>query len=295
MGVGTFTRRRLILAASLALGALTASSGAAAAEAAKELRVTSVSPANGASLTAFANPYPDDVTFTITTPETGHGFPYSHVTIASQNAVNGSGRLYPELTLESLYLHESERYPETYTATSLEEGWATKPGTYYWQVEVEAEEVKNHCLEYGGFCTEERRSVVYFSPVYTLIIAPPAAPAPTPQTPVDVTEPETPVPPLSVAEAATAARSLIHTRTHHSAYRLSIKCKLTGTQAAICTAAWFTANHVIGSTPLYAGTFKIDAAYEPATVTFHGFRALDGCVLHNPRHLSRCNTRVNWH
>jgi hypothetical protein len=247
------------------------------------ITITSASPVSGASFTAFPTPYPQDVTFTITTPTTGILAP--RVIVASENAVDGYGRLFRELTVESIYLKESERYPETYSGGSVYETWATKPGTYYWQFEGQG------FAEGVSYVSE----LPYLSPVYTLVIAPSPPPAaPTPQAPVNVTEPETPVPNLTVAEAVTAAKSLIHTRSHHNTYRLSMQCELTGTQTATCTATWFTAKHVVGSTTLYAGTFKIDASYEPLTVTFRGVHALDGCAVRHLHHLSRCNSRVTW-
>ena len=98
---------------------------------ADELPVTSASPPDGASLAAFPNPYPQDVVFTITSPIINLS---AKVNIASENAVNGIGRLSPEVTIQSVYLKEGEG-AEMYSGYSAFEEWATKPGTYYWQVE----------------------------------------------------------------------------------------------------------------------------------------------------------------
>lgn len=78
--------------------------------------------------------------------------------------------------------------------------------------------------------------------------------------------------------------------------RLTHKCHLTGAQTATCSATWYTAQRVVGSTKVYAGTFKIDAAYEPTTVTFSGLAASVGCVARYAHASSkRCNSTVHWH
>jgi hypothetical protein len=104
---------------------------------------------------------------------------------------------------------------------------------------------------------------------------------------------ERPIPPLTLIEALGAVKHLIKSRTHRSAYHLTDKCRLTGTQTATCKATWDTAQRVTSTTTAYAGTFKVDARYEPTTLSFVGGRARVGCV----RRFStkRCASTVRWH
>ena len=173
---------------------LTGACGTASAEVWTKLSVAAALPAEGASLIAFPTPYPEDVTFAIESSTTGLIGP--KVNIATQNAVNSNGRMFPEVRVEALYLKESERDPEVYAGYSTYEPWATIPGTYYWQFEGERTGNVTKCEwnPYLGeeYCYPTSESFDYLSPVYTLVITPKSSPPPASPPPAATTPPPTP-------------------------------------------------------------------------------------------------------
>jgi hypothetical protein len=279
---------------------LTGACGTASAEVWTKLPVTAALPADGASLTAFPTPYPEDVIFAIESPTTGLIGP--KVNIAAENAVNSNGRLFPEVTVESLYLKESERYPEAYAGYSTYEPWATIPGTYYWQFEGRRLESVEKC-EWNPYLGEERCSPTsewfnYLSPVYTLVITPkpappPASPPPAPP-PTPMAQPQAAtVPALTLGEASSFVKSYIKRRFHRRAAHVTTKCRLTGRQTARCDATWYSALHITATTSRYAGRFSVNARYEPMTLSFTGTRTQVGCLRrYSAKH---CASKVHWH
>jgi len=252
---------------------------------ATELSVTSASPADRASITAS-----ESLTFTIVTPLTLLREPT--VRVASEDAVDKEGLLYTE-GLVALLL-ESERNPETYTAT-VKDVWTSKPGTYYWQFVAKQKAPLKECFAHIGnpFCYETTVFLPFNSPVYTLTITPQQTAA---SPPSGKPSPPTTAQGRTLLHPVAALKSLILGRTHHSASRLVINCKQMATQTDVCAAKWFAAQHPVASTVVYGGHFEIDATHEPATVTFSGYRALYRCVLRHPHNFaSRCGSQVSWH
>jgi hypothetical protein len=251
------------------------------AHAAEVLPVTSVSPANGATI-----PLPTEgIRFEIQSPIVFNspecvGLPY--LAVSSQNVLNqipGSrdeGHLATDFQVDFRQTVPSQAYPGLLWAVSnfVPNGrwWSSTPGTYYWQVE--------------GSCLVGSRE--YLSPVYSLTIAPPA-PAPSPPPVAPAATPHL----LSVEEAYLSIKSIIRESTGRSAHRLSDRCTSRNTYAVACKAGWASTVHLSSSTLLYSGNFFLEQQSNGFHTSFIGHRERSGCK----RRLGvrRCASNVHWH
>jgi hypothetical protein len=251
---------------------------ASAAEPFEPLPVTSVSPANNATITLPSAGIPFQFASPLTHLEN------VYVKVAGKNVVGKDGILAEDSQGDQFLLHESSGSPGTYRGESgFKPGgawWSSRPGTYYWQI-----------IQVGLTPEElhQRRSSVY-----TLVIAP-ATGAGSEQpghTPGPGKSPAT-TRTLKLGEAYAAVKKIITSRTRRSPYHLSDKCRKKGQSKATCVASWFSARHLSSSAFSYGGTFNLVAQPQAIRFSFAGLRERYGCRRHGgPK---PCASKLRWH
>ncbi len=244
---------------------------ASGSSAAEPLPVSSTSPANGATIPLPTGPVPFEVVVPVT-------HPYSmSVEVSTQNIPGQDGSLADDYRKDFFSLFKSDAYPTIYRGQSeyVAGGnwWSSTPGTYYWQV---------HAYYSDG---EAPYFHDYLSPVYTLVIAPAAAPPSVAESPPGT------IAPLTLSESYAAVKEIIRNETGKPAHHLSNKCRKTSTYRAICQADWTSSARTTASTFLYSGTFGLIAGTTNHFL-FLGLRARYGCAKrHGAR---RCAHKVSW-
>lgn len=279
---GAYTRRMegqkrfcggvpLMLVALLACGVLTAPSLAA-----EPLPVTSVSPADGATIPLPSGPVP----FELVSPSPERLWNVN-VEVSTQNIPGQDGSLADDFKKDFFSLFQSDAYPTIYRGQSGYVGggywWDSTPGTYYWQIHA----------------TTMSPLAEYLSPVYTLTITapapPPTSPAP-PQTPPATSVEAAPT--ITIVEAYAAVKEIIRKQTGRSAHHLSDKCRRTSQSEATCKAAWSSAARLSSSTLLYAGSFYLSREPQGNYFSFQGLRERYGCAKrYGTKH---CASQVRW-
>jgi hypothetical protein len=258
--------------------------GSASAQAAGEnqtLAVSSASPVSGATVA------PGPVAFSVTT-SVPQGTSLS-IEVSTQNVPGQDGTLADDFKKETVFLHQSDAYPGTFSGEALYVAggywWDSTPGTYYWQV-------SGTYFEFSG----EFRTIHYISPVYTLTIAPPPPMFTNPGSPPSAPPTSNPSPPVStlgLSEAYDVVKRIIRHKTGQRAYHLKDHCYETGAATATCKASWITPARHVSNVLIYAGTFHLEAeAGEEIGYRFKGARAAYGCIKHH--RLSACASVVRW-
>ncbi len=226
-----------MLVALLGCGVLTAPSLAV-----EPLPVTSVSPADGATIPVPSGPVPFELVSS--TP----GLWNVSVEVATQNIPGQDGSLANDFQVDFFSLFRSDAFPTVYRGQSgyVAGGywWNSAPGTYYWQIHA----------------TTTSPYAEYLSPVFTLTIATPF---------------------LSLSEASFVVKTFILEQTRHRAHHLLDKCQRTSQANVTCKASWMSAAHVSSSTLVYAGYFAIEARADNNYVRFLGLRERYGCASHH--------------
>jgi hypothetical protein len=144
---------RRSLAAIIAAVMLTCAPASLAAE---PLVVTSVSPANGATLPP-SQAIPFEVV--VATP-----LAYEmHIEVSSQNILGQDGGLANDFQADYFRTVQSDAYPSIFRGQSVN-AWPSAPGRYYWQVDVAYSDPTPPYYRTG------------LSPVYSFVVAPAAPP-----------------------------------------------------------------------------------------------------------------------
>lgn len=239
------------------------------------LPFTSMSPANGAVITAGS-----PVTFTVTGAPHGANL---YLEVATQNIPGQDGSLADDFRQDFEILKESDAYPGTYTATAqVVSGvalWNMTPGTYYWQVS-------------GNYLDRSSYPPTYdhlIGPVLKLTVSAPPPQPPT-QTHQDMGPDQEPDLAMSSADARYYALSMIKKRTHHSPRRLRVSCHRLSFKSYRCTMSWSDSKNSYGGT----GTFTHYPA-GASVYTMYRFRGWKTSVRCVRKHKStHCTKIVRW-
>jgi hypothetical protein len=213
-----------------------------------------------------------------------------YVAVASQDALDPEGVLATGVVLERFSLAENTANPGTFEGKSLfppaNQGWSFTPGTYYWQASAVYTEVSGTKLQPH----EE------LSPVFTLVLAPPASALPGGESP-----PPAPLPPaqspqlsptLTLPQSYRQVGRIIKQKTGRNAHHLRDTCVQTGLATVTCKATWLTAWPPDVDTTRFIGTFHLQARMEGLRYSFVGLRERLGCTR---RHKAkRCASRLRW-
>jgi len=255
------------------------------------LPVTSVAPANGATIPLPSGRIPFEIQSSVVFngPSCNGGLPY--VSVSTQDLLDeipGSfeGQLASDFRVDYFLLAPSQAYPGLDSGVSgyVPNGywWSSTPGTYYWQVQ--------------GSCSSPFTQ--YVSPVYTLVIAPPVpAPASAPA-PATVPAPSAPTPngpaayALTLSHSRATVKQAILERTGRSPHDLSDKCRSISESRARCKASWASATRFSSTTLLYAGDFNLEQTSEGTFYSFTGLRERAGCARHHSA--KHCASNMHW-
>ncbi len=212
---------------------------------AQPLPVASVSPTDGAALTA-ASP----VSIEISSPD--QNLRGLDVIVTASSVVQPDGELETGLgqglaeTGPGLYRLEGEGLP-------FYLGRLLAPGKYYWQVEA------GGTAAYGGVLEP-----LELSPVFWFIVGSGS-------------------PRLTLASAVRAIKSSIRGHTRHDAWRLKDRCASVGEIEVECSVTWATSAHLTESTVLFTGSFRVVKPGGSDSVSFNGVHERYACGRHGGR------------
>jgi hypothetical protein len=260
----------------VALGGLAGSHALAA-----QLPVTSASPADGVTLTPGGG-----IPFKVASPM-GH-LSNMYVAVASQDALDPEGALATGVSLDRFRLSENTANPGTFEGSSpfppANQGWSFTPGTYYWQASA-------IYTEASGVKLQPHQE---FSPVFTLVLAPPASALPGVEStpPAPAAQSPQPSPTLTLPESERQVRRIIKQKTGRSAHRLHNTCVQTSLATVTCKAAWLTAWPPQVETTRFIGTFHLQARTGGLRYSFVGLREQLGCTRR--QRANRCASRLQW-
>jgi len=262
----------------VAVACMVLASTALAVERTETLPVTSESPASGATVA------PGEIKFEVTSP-VAHLKAMS-LEVSTSSLPGQDGTLADDFRQEFNVLTESDAFAGTYRATSLYipggSWWNSRPGTYYWQVSAS---------EYQFSPPFE--TIHYISPVFTLTIANPAAPAPASPAPASPEEPSSVAPTLSLNEAYGTVPRVIRRKSGHNPHHLKDKCTKISSEETVCHASWWAPIPVTYRTWFYVGRFDLEAQEgETIGFAFKGAKAEYGCLRHH--RVSYCTHYINW-
>ena len=202
------------------------------------------------------------------------------VQVTSRDVLGETGNLTeePDAVFEDYFgLKQNEANPMSYRGEASLAGWATRPGTYYWQITAQ-----------GPLNVKTYEMPEYQSPVYTLIVAEQAPTVPAPQS----SPPTESVPSVTAAEAYPIVKRIIKERTKHTARHLADRCHQEIEAETVCSATWATDLLPSASTLLYSGTFHLHAESSGLSFSFAGLRERYSCARHYS--VKHCASRVHW-
>ena len=245
----------------------------------EQLVPSSLAPANGASFVARPGPgtgVPWSMTWNVPSGSPAYVSPSTvWVAVSTTSDLGIDGATLSDIhRIDYFAMAQSQTNPGYWQGVS-DVGptlWTNTPGTYYWQVQATYE-------DYGASPITVHTLV---SPVYSIVIVPPAPPSPPPSPPQTGPAPTSTI--FTTAEVRADVPVAIRHSTHHSPSNLTDVCTRKALDAFSCRVTWTDTQY------RWQGRLRLnlDSATNTVTYSFAGTRSALKCLRrHSPSACSR--------